>query len=57
MELRRKFKVGDEVMIEGHRVTLVRPYSDIDGGWIVDPPIGDPPMQSWNEDAMEVIER
>ena len=47
-----KLKVGMIVTVEGKRVTLVNPLSDVDGSWEVSPPVGNPPLRFWNEDAM-----
>jgi len=47
------FEADMDVEIEGKRAKLLRPYSDIKGGWIVDPPIEG--FRYWNEDAMKVV--
>ena len=44
---------GDRVVICGRRTTLVRPLSDIPGGWVVEPPVLN--MRFWNEGEMKPV--
>jgi len=52
----RKFKVGDKVLVEGKRTTLIGwAYTDgpNDNGWSVDPPVKN--IRWWNEDEMRPL--
>jgi len=54
MTKKHKLNVGDVVRIGRKKTTLTHPLSDVEGGWVVKPPIDD--ISYWNEDAMKLVE-
>ncbi len=61
--IRHSFKPGDIVRVSTGKGRYIRRieriYTDIDGGYIVTPPImeGEAALRSWNEDCMTLVKR
>lgn len=49
--MNHKYKVGDEVEIEGNKTKIRSVLDNIDGGYTVEPPVFG--IRYWNEDSMK----